>query len=74
MQTKEQLERARLLSVKDFPVKIVEARKTLFALEQEKILGKLKDTNQIRRKKREIARLATVLDEKVTQMAKQDNA
>lgn len=67
MKNREQLERARLLSVKEISVKMAEGRKELFIFQQEKILGKLKNVAQINHKRREIARLATILDEKVSQ-------
>lgn len=71
MKHREQLERARLLSVKEISVKMAEGRKELFIFQQEKILGKLKNVAQINHKRREIARLATILDEKVSQAQSQ---
>lgn len=63
----EELQKIRHWSVKEISGKITESKKELFTLNQEKILGKLKNVAQIGQKKRAIARLATILDEKISQ-------
>lgn len=64
---KEFLEKARRLTVGELSGRIAESQKQLFTLNQEKILGKLKNVSQIRQLRVEIARLATIIDEKVSQ-------
>ena len=66
MSRKDQLESGRRWTTKEISDKIAEGKKELFTLNQEKILGKLKNVAQIGHKKRAIARLATILDEKIT--------
>ena len=65
-----QLEEARRSTLKEISAKIAEERKLLFTLNQEKILGKLKNVSQIGQVKRNIARWTTVLDEKVSESVK----
>jgi len=67
MSRKENLEKTRRWTTKEISGKITESKKALFTLQQEKILGKLKNVAQIRSLKREIARLKTILDEKISQ-------
>lgn len=70
MKKTETLDKARRSTINEISVKITENRKQLFTLNQEKILGKLKNVSQIGQIKREIARLSTVLDEKVSETVK----
>ncbi|KKU44166.1 MAG: 50S ribosomal protein L29 [Berkelbacteria bacterium GW2011_GWA2_46_7] len=70
MKKTETLDKARRSTIKEISVKITENRKQLFTLNQEKILGKLKNVSAIGQIKKEIARLATVLDEKVSESVK----
>ena len=70
MKKTETLDKARRSTINEISVKITENRKQLFTLNQEKILGKLKNVSQIGQIKKEIARLATVLDEKVSESVK----
>ena len=70
MKKTETLNKARRSTIKEISVKITENRKQLFTLNQEKILGKLKNVSEIGQIKKEIARLATVLDEKVSESVK----
>lgn len=62
----DQLAGFRRLTEKELSVRIVESQKNLLAKHQEKLLGKLKNTAQIKSQKKEIARMKTVLDEKIT--------
>lgn len=71
MKRKEFLDKSRRLTIKEISVKLSEERKELFTLNQEKVLGKLKDVAKIGRAKRDIARLATLLDEKVSESVKE---
>ena len=70
MKKTETLDKARRSTINEISVKITENRKQLFTLNQEKILGKLKNVSAIGQIKKEIARLATVLDEKVSESVK----
>lgn len=70
MKKTETLEKARRSTINEISVKITENRKQLFTLNQEKILGKLKNVAQIGQIKKEIARLSTILDEKVSEAVK----
>lgn len=70
MKKTETLEKARRSTINEISVRITENRKQLFTLNQEKILGKLKNVSQIGQIKREIARLSTILDEKVSEAVK----
>ncbi|MCR4277476.1 MAG: 50S ribosomal protein L29 [Candidatus Berkelbacteria bacterium] len=67
MKKTETLDKARRSTINEISAKITENRKQLFTLNQEMILGKLKNVSQIGQIKREIARLSTVLDEKVSE-------
>lgn len=66
MKHRDFLHQARTYNSKQLAAKIVEGKKTLLALNQDKILGKLKDTNKIRLLRREIATYATLLDEAIS--------
>lgn len=70
MKRKEFLDKSRRLTTSEISGKIAEERKQLFTLNQEKVLGKLKDVAKIGQLKRNIARLLTLLDEKVSETIK----
>ena len=70
MKKSELLDKTRKSTIKEISAKIAEERRQIFNLNQEKILGKLKDVAAIGRTKRRIARLLTVLDEKVSESVK----
>jgi len=61
------LTKAQHLTPKQIFDRINQEKKQLFVLNQEKILGKLKDVSKIRSLRRDIARLSTVLDQKVSE-------
>ena len=61
------INQARSSTIKEISGKIANERKQLLILQQEKSLGKLKNVSTIGQLKRQIARLSTVLDEKVSQ-------
>lgn len=63
----EQLRELRALSADKISVKIQEHRKTIVRLNQDKILGNLKKTSDLRIERKAIARAQTVLDEKIRQ-------
>lgn len=71
MKKTEILNQARQSTIKEISAKIAIERKQLLTLQQEKILGKLTNIAKIGQTKRQIARLATVLDEKVSQTVEQ---
>lgn len=66
MSHKENLDQIRQWTVKELSGKITETKKELFGLNQEKILGKLKNVAAIKQKKKLVARYATVLDQKIS--------
>lgn len=70
MKKTETLDKARRSTLKEISDKITENRKQLFTLNQEKILGKLKNVAEIGQIKKNIARLSTILDEKVSESVK----
>lgn len=65
MKKAEQISSLRRLTDKQLSAKIGESQKNLVAKRQEKLLGKLKNTAQLRSLRREIAQMKTLLDEKV---------
>ena len=67
MKKTEIIDKARRSTLKEISDKITESRKQLFTLNQEKVLGKLKNVSEVRQIKRNIARLSTILDEKVSE-------
>lgn len=71
MKTKEQLTDLRGLTVKQLSVKITEARKKLVTLHQDKILGKIKNVHEITAIRKSVARMSTILDEKISEDIKQ---
>lgn len=70
MKKTETISKARRSTIKEISVRIAEEQKKLFNLNQEKILGKLKNVAEIGQIKRDIARLSTVIDEKVSESVK----
>lgn len=62
----EYLAKTRHLTIKQISDRINQEKKQLFVLNQEKILGKLKDVSQIKEIRKNISRAATILDEKLT--------
>ena len=67
MKKTELLKQARQSSIGEISAKIADERKQLFILHQDKILGKLKNVAEIGQRKDDIARLMTILDEKVSE-------
>lgn len=70
---KETLKEFRGLTIKDLSVKISEAQKKVAHLEQDKLLGKLKNVHEITVLKKNLARLHTILDEKLTEQIENDD-
>ncbi|HSX41909.1 MAG TPA: 50S ribosomal protein L29 [Candidatus Saccharimonadales bacterium] len=62
----EQLREIKGLPLNQISGRITEAQKKLTVLRQDKLLGKLKNPKEIGELKKTIARLKTILDEKVT--------
>lgn len=71
MKKQDFLSQTRNLPVKDIYAKITENKKKLTKLQQDKILGKLKNYREITELRRNNARMITVLDEKLTESLKQ---
>ena len=61
---KKPVEQLRTQPIKELFLKLVKAEKELVILSNDLGTGKLKDFHQCRRKKREIARLKTIIGEK----------
>ena len=70
MKRQEFLNEVRKMTAAQLAAKITASKKRLLELNQEKMLGKLKNFREIRVIKRAVARYSTVLDEKVTQSVK----
>lgn len=66
MKNREELQTFRALTPSQISDKITESRTKLLRLNQEKLLGKVNDVHGISRLKKSIARLSTLLDEKLT--------
>lgn len=66
MKVKDQLSGLRRLTEGELSDKIINSQKNLVVKHQEKLLGKLKNTAELNYLKKEIARMKTILDEKVT--------
>lgn len=66
------LKESRGLTVKELTDKIQASKKRLIDVDQEKLLGKLKNTATRRVLRREIAQLMTVRDEKVAASVKKE--
>ncbi|MEX1052112.1 MAG: 50S ribosomal protein L29 [Patescibacteria group bacterium] len=67
MKHAEQLLALRRLTDVQLSVKIGESQKNLITKRQAKLLGKLKNTAELRTLRREIAQMKTILDEKVAE-------
>ena len=65
MKVKDQLSGLRRLTEGELSDKIINSQKNLVVKHQEKLLGKLKNTAELNYLKKEIARMKTILDEKV---------
>ncbi len=65
MKRSEHLAALERLTDKQLSVKIAESQKSLIVKRQEKLLGKLKNTAELRTMRRDIARMKTLLDQKV---------
>jgi len=63
----EQLRTLRALTEAKLSGKISDSRKKLITLEQDKVLGKLKNVREITAIKKEIARIKTIIDEKISE-------
>ena len=50
------------------PAKITESQKELILKQQDKLLGKIKDTSEMFRLRKSIAQMKTILDEKLTRI------
>lgn len=74
MKQSEFIKNVRGLTPEKILAKITEDKKSLVELEQKKVLGSLKSSAEIRSLRRNIARLNTVLDEKLSHTAKENNA
>jgi ribosomal protein L29 len=66
MKRQDQLTALRRLTDKDLSDKISESQKKLVVKRQEKLLGKVKNTAELNSLRKEIARMKTVLDEKIS--------
>lgn len=66
MKRRDALKQHQGLTEKQLSAKIIESQKALVVKRQEKLLGKLKNTTQLRTLRRDIARMKTILDEKVS--------
>ena len=66
MKRRDELQELRSLPVKKISDKITESQKQLILLEQDRLLGKIKNTRQLSTLRRSIARMKTILDEKIT--------
>ena len=67
MKRAEFLKEHRGLSIKEISARITDSRHKLTKLEQDRQLGKLKNFREITFLRKNIARLATLLDEKVSE-------
>ncbi len=68
--TKDILNDYRTWTPKQLSGKIAEAHQKLVKFNQDKVLGKLKNTSEIKEVRKSIARMNTILDEKVTEELK----
>lgn len=73
MKHRDFLNHVRSLTEGDISGKITESRKKLANLEQDKILGKLKNFHEIKSLRLEIARYNTILDEKLVASLNEKN-
>jgi ribosomal protein L29 len=67
MKRRDLLSDIRGLSTEKLSGKIAESQKKLVLLQQDKLLGKLKNVRELSVLKTDIARMKTVLDEKITE-------
>jgi len=67
MKRRDFLSQVRALSPDKLSGKITESQKKLVLLQQDKLLGKLKNPRDITSMRLEIARMKTILDEKVAE-------
>ncbi len=72
LKTQDQLRDFRHLTERQILDKITESKKAMLVYKQDQMLGKLKNTAQIRELRKAIAKLATILDEKITQKTKDE--
>ncbi len=70
MKTRNYLREARAFTVKQLTGKIDEGKKKLIDLDQQKLLGKLKNFGEISILRRRIAQLMTIRDEQITAQIK----
>lgn len=67
MKRRDLLSDLRALSTEKLSGKITESQKKLVLLQQDKLLGKLKNVKELSSLRTDIARMKTILDEKVTE-------
>lgn len=70
MKTTEELQTFRGLTPAQISAKITDSRKKLSSLRQDKVLGKIKNVHEITQIRKSIARLQTILDEKIAAAVK----
>jgi ribosomal protein L29 len=70
MKRNDYIKTVRRLTVKELTDKIQEGKKRMIELDQEKLLGKLKNTALSAEQRRQIAQMLTVRDEKITEELK----
>ncbi len=70
MKNNDFIKEVRHLSVEQLTGKIQESKQRLIELDQEKLLGKLKDVASRKYLKRQIAQMLTIRDEKVSDKVK----
>lgn len=70
---RDQITALRRLTDRELSVKIAESQKALIVKQQEKLLGKVKNTAEINSLRKEIARMKTILDEKVLSKINEGN-
>lgn len=66
MKRRDELQELRSLPANKLSDKITESQKQLILLEQDRLLGKIKNTRQLSTLRRSVARMKTILDEKIT--------
>lgn len=66
MKNRDYLREARTFTVKQLTGKIDEGKRKLIDLDQQKLLGKLKNFGEIKTLRRQIAQLMTIRDEQLT--------
>jgi len=73
MKLRDQITALRRLTEKELSVKIAESQKALVVIQQEKLLGKIKNTADINHLRKEVARMKTILDEKIVAKINKDS-